>query len=243
MKKGFTLAELLGVTVLLALVVVIAYPVMLNIFEEQKDELDTNKKEIIENVAINYVKSNLNDYPYREQQNSCVFLKTLVDNNLIPYEVEDAWLNRIIKVNMGSNNKYSAEVLDAGQTCTAYGVDVYEVKSCSKKDSAYRYRLVDNRTQYYIKNKLIKQIDHINAENDSDLALFKIQMNNYDSMVNVLQYKDGILMKMDKNESYFTLHAEFDVQALAPFTEEEKNVLINAPIFYQAGALDTTCNG
>ena len=35
MKRGFTLAELLGVTVLLALIVVVSYPVFINIFEQK----------------------------------------------------------------------------------------------------------------------------------------------------------------------------------------------------------------
>ena len=89
MKKGFTLAELLGVTVLLALVCALAYPVLFGIFEEKKGEIDESKRELITSSAINYVKSNLNDYPFKEGQNACIFLKTLVDNNLIVYEVDE----------------------------------------------------------------------------------------------------------------------------------------------------------
>lgn len=244
MKRGFTLAELLGVTVLLALIVAVSYPVMINIFEEKQGEIDSYKREIIENAAINYVKTNLNEYPYKDKQNSCVFLKTLVDNNLISYELEDELLNRIVKINMSSNNKYSAEILEAGETCKSYGLNNYMVKTCTKKDSSLRYKLVDNRTQYYIGEELIKQVDEIKAQNDSDLALFKVQANNYETLSNTLKYKNGVSIKMNKSESYFELYAEFDIKNLETFTDKEKTTLVNAPIFYDTTleTLDMSCN-
>ena len=98
MKRGFTLTELLGVTVLLALVMALAYPVLFGIFESKQGEIDEAKKELITSAAINYVKTNLNDYPYNEGQNACVFLKTLVDQNLIGYEVEEELYDRIIQI-------------------------------------------------------------------------------------------------------------------------------------------------
>ena len=70
MKRGFTLVELLAVTVLLALIMAVSYPTLFKTFEDKEIEIDSNKKQIIENAAINYVKLNINEYPYKEG-NTC----------------------------------------------------------------------------------------------------------------------------------------------------------------------------
>ena len=45
MKKGFTLAELLGVTVLLALITAVAYPALFKIFNNKEEERENEKIE------------------------------------------------------------------------------------------------------------------------------------------------------------------------------------------------------
>lgn len=244
MKRGFTLAELLGVTVLLALVCALAYPALFGIFEDEQGKIDSSKKELITAASINYAKSNLNDYPYKEGQNACVFLKTLVDQNLIGYEVEEDLYDRIIQINMGVNSQYKADILGVGETCTAYGTTVYRVSTCTKNASTYRYSLTDNRTMYYIGDELVKQVDIIKGENDSDLSSFKIQANNYETLSNTLKYHDGISTQMNKGESYFKMRIEFDMHVFDGFYEDELPALQNAPIFLDTASstLENTCS-
>ena len=233
MKKGFTLAELLGVTVLLALITVVSYPVILNMFEKKQGEIDSSKKELIENVAINYAKSNLNEYPFKEKKNSCIFVKVLVDNNLISYEVDEDTYNRIVKVNFGVNNKYTAELLDEGATCKAYdSSDEFKVITCRKNSSTNGYNLIDKITSYYKGDQLLNQIHKIKAENVSDLKSFEIQMQNYEQLFNSLRYTDGIDMTFDKNETYFEMYVEFDMTEFTEFSDEQQTTLSNAAIFY-----------
>ena len=242
MKRGFTLTELLGVTVLLALVMALAYPVLFGIFESKQGEIDEAKKELITSAAINYVKTNLNDYPYNEGQNACVFLKTLVDQNLIGYEVEEELYDRIIQINMGVNNKYTADILDKNKTCTAYGTIVYQINTCTKDISTPRYELKDNRMLYYVGNTMIKQVDRIEGKNKSDLASFKIQANNYEALNNALKYHEGILTKINKNEAYFEMNVEFDMSKFSSFNANEIEALKNAPIFYSNDTLENVCS-
>lgn len=242
MKRGFTLAELLGVTVLLALIMALAYPVLFGIFEEKKETINEAKRELITSAAINYAKTNLNDYPYKEGQNACIFLKTLVDENLVGYEVEEELYDRIIQVNMGVNNKYTAEILEKGTTCTSYGTNVYRIDTCIKDASTYRYDLKDSRTLYYVNNTIIKQLDKIEGENESDLASFKIQANNYETLNNALKYHDGISTQMNKGEAYFKMNVEFDMNVFTNFSEEEIEALQNAPIFYSNSTLENACS-
>ena len=243
MKKGFTLAELLGVTVLLALVLVLALPALLGIFEEKEIEIDEAKQELITSAAINYAKSNINSYPYTEGQNACIFLKTLVDQNLIAYEVEEELYNRIIKVNMGVNNKYTANILDSDETCTAYGTILYQIDTCTKDASTSKYTLKDNRTLYYVGGSLLKQIDKIEGKNKSDKAGFNLQASNYEALNNILKYDDGVSTLMNKGDEYFEMNIEFDMTKFTGFTENQKEVLENAPIFYTDSlTLENTCS-
>lgn len=261
MKRGFTLAELLGVTVLLALIVAVSYPVILNTFGKKQDELDSYKREMIETAAINYIKSNLNEYPLEEKQNSCIFLKTLVDNNLVGYEVDEKLYNRIVKVNLGINNKYNAEILDENTVCNGIAISdtnnivtkKYEIKTCEKKDPDPRHILIDHKIQYYEDDILIKQTHKIKGENGSSLSTFQNKADKYSNLVEepdksknspTLKYTNGITITMDRSESYFEMYVEFDIKKFEGFTTNQKEGLKNANIFYDTinESLDTTCN-
>ena len=241
MKKGFTLAELLGVTVLLALITAVAYPTLFKIFNDKEEERENEKIELISSAAINYVKSNINDYPFKEGQSACIFLQTLEDKNLIPFEMDEKFSNRIVQVKMNVNQKYTAELLEKGETCKAYNTTTYQINTCTKDASSVRYTLKDDRTLYYVNDQLIKQTDFISGENKSDLASFQIQMNNYDSLNNRLKYQSGITSQINKNESYFEMKVTFDMDTFTDFTEEQKTTLQNASIFYHEGALEHIC--
>lgn len=59
MKKGFTLAELLAVIVILGLLALIAVPVVLNKIKSTKEDLYNNQIEMIKSGAISYVTSEI----------------------------------------------------------------------------------------------------------------------------------------------------------------------------------------
>ena len=60
-NKGFTLIELLGTIVLLALIAIIAYPIILNQYKNSKQNLNDEKKKMIINAAKEYFDENEND--------------------------------------------------------------------------------------------------------------------------------------------------------------------------------------
>lgn len=239
MKKGFTLVELLAVTVLLGLIMAVAYPTLFKIFDDKEDEIDSSKRQIIENAAINYVKLNINEYPYEEGTNTCLFLKTLVDENKIGIEVDESLNNRLIKVNM-YNNKYNAKILDKNETCISNG-NVYEVKECIEDLSTHRYNLIDKKTTYYIGNNLIKQVDIIEGKNIKDQTVFSNQINSYDSLNTILKNNSNFITTIDINQEYFKMYTEIIHPNELTLTNEEKIALENAPIFYNSGTIKTTC--
>lgn len=230
MKRGFTLVELLGVTVLLALILTISYPTIFKIFEDKNEQIDSNKKEIIENTAINYVKLNINNYPYVEGKNNCIFLKTLIDKNKISTLITEGLEDRIIKISM-YNNKYNAEILPYGETCTSND-KIYQIKKCTTNITNDKYKIIDNTIDYIYDGSIETQVDTIIGENINDLYNFKNQMTNYNNLNDVLNKNSNIISVIDRNETYFKMIVEFTSLNEIILNEEEKNSLVNAPIFY-----------
>lgn len=239
MKKGFTLVELLAVTVLLGLIMAVAYPTLFKIFDDKEDEIDSNKRQIIENAAVNYVKLNVNEYPYEEGTNTCLFLKTLVDENKIGFETDESLNNKIIKINM-YNNKYSAKILDKDETCISNG-KTYEIKECTEDLSTHRYSLIDKRMTYYIGDNLIKQVDIIEGKNIKDQTAFSNQTTSYDNLNTILKNNSNFITTIDINQEYFKMHTEIIKPNEIILTNEEKIALENASIFYNSGVIKTTC--
>ena len=90
MKKGFTLVELIGVVIILALISLLAFPPILNSIRKTKTELSDASKEILYNAASLYVSENLNDFPKRNGNTFCVTLNTLSSKEYLPTKVYDS---------------------------------------------------------------------------------------------------------------------------------------------------------
>ncbi len=90
MKKGFTLAELIGVVIILALIALLAFPPILNSIRKTKGELSDASKEILYSATGLYVSENLNDFPKYNGNTYCVTLNDLVTNEYLPTKVYDA---------------------------------------------------------------------------------------------------------------------------------------------------------
>ena len=90
MKKGFTLVELIGVVIILALISLLAFPPILNSIRKTKTELSDASKEILYNATSLYVSENLNDFPKYNGNTFCITLNTLVSKEYLPTKVYDS---------------------------------------------------------------------------------------------------------------------------------------------------------
>lgn len=63
MKNGFTLAELLGTIVILALIALIAFPAVLGLLNNSQNETDESLQRFAISGARNYVNDNMDDFP------------------------------------------------------------------------------------------------------------------------------------------------------------------------------------
>ena len=89
-KKGFTLVELIGVVIILALISLLAFPTILNSIRNTKSQLSAVSKEILYSAASSYVSNNLNDFPKKNGNTFCVTLESLVQNEYLPTKVYDS---------------------------------------------------------------------------------------------------------------------------------------------------------
>ncbi|MCI8544876.1 MAG: prepilin-type N-terminal cleavage/methylation domain-containing protein [Bacilli bacterium] len=78
-KNGFTLAELLGVVVILGLLLLLVFPSVVKELKEGEANIDSAVEQIIKNGASNYVENNKNTYPSTKNATYCITLSTLVN--------------------------------------------------------------------------------------------------------------------------------------------------------------------
>lgn len=115
MKKGFTLVELLGTITLLGLLMLVAYPAIMNQIEKKQNEVDDAKMKLIESGTEDYLTSHQNTYPYRVGNAYCILLSDIVEENKIAVDISDV-KQKGIQVVMGDHYQYSYHLVDTCPT-------------------------------------------------------------------------------------------------------------------------------
>ena len=83
MKKGFTLAELLGVIVIVSLIAFIVLPPVINRITESEKIIDDTTHVLIKEAANLYVSYNKQQLSVKEGNNVCVTIKELIENEFL----------------------------------------------------------------------------------------------------------------------------------------------------------------
>lgn len=83
MKKGFTLAELLGVIVIIAAMALIVLPPVINQISFQEDRIEEATKRIIDEAVYLYIDFNENEYPMVQSDRYCITLDSLIEAGLL----------------------------------------------------------------------------------------------------------------------------------------------------------------
>ena len=116
--NGFTLVELLGVVVILAMLALIVYPAVTAQIKRANDKLSTATVSLIETGAKSYINDHKNDYPKRENAKYCITLDTLAKENYIRESIVDPNTNdeldlTKIVVAKYKNGKFTCEIKNA----------------------------------------------------------------------------------------------------------------------------------
>lgn len=111
-EKGFTLIELLGTVVLLGIIAVIVYPMILKQYKSSKNDISTNKKNMIVNAAKDYVEDNLNEYTNNDvnEITKCINVTDLKDYSTI--EIDDDLSKYKVEVKISTANKKTYDVIE-----------------------------------------------------------------------------------------------------------------------------------
>ena len=129
MKKGFTLVELIGVIIILALIMLLAVPPILNSIRSTRNELSDASKKIIYTAANLYVSENLNDFPKYDGNTFCVSIDTLSKKEYLPTIVYDSATgdeipkDSLVEIKV-ENNNYTYNM---NNECVEYVYDPYSL--------------------------------------------------------------------------------------------------------------------
>ena len=124
-KKGFTLTELLGVIVILAIIAIIAFPSVLGLLNSSLNETDEAMQNFAITAARNYVNDNMDSYPKALEGQTKTYsnlkIQTLLDegyisSTTISSEKNCEMLNDEIKITSDSV-KYSYEYVTVDGGC------------------------------------------------------------------------------------------------------------------------------
>lgn len=88
--NGFTLVELLGVIVILAMLALIAYPVISGQIKRTTDKMSAATVTLIESGTRSYINDHKNSYPKVNNAEYCITLETLAKENYIRKSIIDA---------------------------------------------------------------------------------------------------------------------------------------------------------
>lgn len=223
-NKGFTLIELLGVLLLVSLLSVIAYNVVINIFEEREKGISDAKLELIYTAAKNYAKENT-------RGNTCVFIDELVSENLVAVDVDDFELVKdkaIVELTL-SNNVYSTRLTS---NCTDDNGVLYRVISDCDREIINDNFTVKNDITYYFKDDILFKehdsirIDNLNTDNDTS---YLNQVNNYILLADFLKQRDGLSVYYSKGALVTKVHitVDFEDEDYSSSVGLEDTIIIN----------------
>ena len=85
-KNGFTLIELLAVIIILALLMLVTFPSVLNNIKTSQDSIEETVIVLIENSAKLYIRLNLDKIP-NEEKTYCIPISKLVETGNLDEEI------------------------------------------------------------------------------------------------------------------------------------------------------------
>lgn len=110
-KKGFTLAEIIGVIVILGLVALLAFPPMLNMIKNSENKISDATKTLIYTASSQYTAKYINNFPKKEGNVYCITIEDLVKEEFLQSSIQnenlgDFGLKTKIKITINNDLKY-----------------------------------------------------------------------------------------------------------------------------------------
>ena len=116
-KLGFTLAELLGVIVIISILALLSFPPIINQIKQSRDKVSDATMKIIVSATDIYLSSHQNEFPITPTT-YCVTLQQLVDDDKLSDPIIDATsgnhyaLTKMVKVVIDNSNDFTYTLVD-----------------------------------------------------------------------------------------------------------------------------------
>lgn len=118
-EKGFTLIEILGVIIIIGLLLVIAFPKIVNFTNNSLSKTDELMKDMIYKATDLYIKDNSTNFEKVNGAIYCIELSKLVKGNYLesPIKISDEDITYSHSVKVTYRNEYDFELIDSN-SCT-----------------------------------------------------------------------------------------------------------------------------
>ena len=88
-NKGFTLAEILGVVVIIGMLLILVMPVVIDRITSSSEDAGSAEEDIIFDAADQYIREHPNEYPSGKSGRYCIPIQTLIDDGKLTEPVTD----------------------------------------------------------------------------------------------------------------------------------------------------------
>lgn len=110
-KKGFTLAEVVGVVIILGLLALLSFPQILNLIKKNENKIDESTNKLIYAASLEYVYNHIDDFPKVINNNYCLTINDLLQEQLLTNDiVNDIPYSTKIKVTVDENLNYNYNI-------------------------------------------------------------------------------------------------------------------------------------
>lgn len=132
-NKGFTLIELLGVIIILALIMLIAFPNIINSIKKTNDKIDEKTLELIYNASDIYINNHIEDFPKKSENKYIIEFNNLIGEDLLSGDLKTSNSDNITNtkcIQVTYDNGYKYELKDSGEC------EYYIWGPCSRESSS-----------------------------------------------------------------------------------------------------------
>ena len=147
-NRGFTLLELLGVIVILALLTTLVFPSILNTIKKSSNQTDELSMDLISNAADLYIENHANDFKKRNGSKFIIDMKELIEDGNLPSNVKISDIDNIddkcLQVTYQDGFNYELKDKDSCEYFIALPEEYQQVKYIESTGTQY----IDTRISY-----------------------------------------------------------------------------------------------
>lgn len=109
-KKGFTLTEIIGSVIILMLILLLSFPIILNLVKKEETKLNEANITLIKTAASQYTNEFENAFPRIIGNSYCITIEELIKKDFLINHNEEFSLDTNVLVTINQNKKYEYEI-------------------------------------------------------------------------------------------------------------------------------------